>query len=84
MAQDLLDSSFDAASAINFAKNLDYHVAVKADGLAAGKGVIICDKKEQVLESIDEMLGGKFGSAGHRIVGRAVHNWSRSVVYRNV
>ena len=58
----------DAASAINFAKNLDYHVAVKADGLAAGKGVIICDKKEQVLESIDEMLGGKFGSAGHRIV----------------
>ena len=50
----------DAASAINFAKNLDYHVAVKADGLAAGKGVIICDKKEQVLESIDEMLGGKF------------------------
>ena len=58
----------DAASAINFAKNLDYHVAVKADGLAAGKGVIICDEREQVLESIDEMLGGKFGSAGHRIV----------------
>ena len=35
----------DAASAINFAKNLDYHVAVKADGLAAGKGVIICEQK---------------------------------------
>ena len=43
-------------------------MAVKADGLAAGKGVIICDEREQVLESIDEMLGGKFGSAGHRIV----------------
>ena len=38
------------------------------DGLAAGKGVIICDEREQVHESIDEMLCGKFGNAGHRIV----------------
>ncbi len=58
----------DASSAINFAKSLDYCVAIKADGLAAGKGVIICDKREQVLESIDAMFGGRFGSAGNRIV----------------
>ena len=77
----------DAASAINFAKNLDYHVAVKADGLAAGKGVIICDEREQVLESIDEMLVSvrwKIWQRRSPHSGRAVHNWSGSVVYRNV
>ena len=34
----------------------------------AGWDVIICDEREQVHESIDEMLCGKFGNAGHRIV----------------
>ncbi len=54
--------------AMEFSKNLDYCVVIKADGLAAGKGVIICDSKEQTLESIEAMFGGKFGSAGCRIV----------------
>jgi phosphoribosylamine--glycine ligase len=44
-------------------------VVVKADGLAAGKGVIICDDFEDAARAIDEMLlGGAFGQAGRRIV----------------
>ena len=44
-------------------------IVVKADGLAAGKGVIIAETKEQAFAAIDDMLeGNKFGDAGHRVV----------------
>jgi len=44
-------------------------VVVKADGLAAGKGVIICQTEEEAVESIEKMLLGRaFGEAGQRIV----------------
>lgn len=44
-------------------------VVVKADGLAAGKGVILADTEEQALAAIDDMLAGNaFGEAGHRVV----------------
>ena len=43
-------------------------VVVKADGLAAGKGVIICETHESALEAATGMLGGSFGSAGQTIV----------------
>ncbi|MGD0338068.1 MAG: phosphoribosylamine--glycine ligase [Bacteroidota bacterium] len=42
---------------------------VKADGLAAGKGAVICESRDDALKVIDEMMGQKiFGSAGERIV----------------
>ncbi len=41
---------------------------LKADGLAAGKGVIICDNKEQAAASLEEMLSGKFGKAGKTVL----------------
>ena len=41
---------------------------IKADGLAAGKGVIIADDKVQAEAAIDDMLGGRFGQAGARVV----------------
>ena len=42
---------------------------IKADGLAAGKGVYICRKKEEADEAIKEiMLEGKFGKSGERVV----------------
>ena len=41
---------------------------VKADGLAAGKGVVIADTLAQAEIAIDEMLSGKFGAAGAKIV----------------
>ncbi len=44
-------------------------VVLKADGLALGKGVLICRTREEALQGIDEMmLGGKFGAAGNTVV----------------
>lgn len=41
---------------------------LKADGLAAGKGVLIIDNYEDACAAMEEMLGGKFGDAGNRVV----------------
>lgn len=44
-------------------------VVVKADGLAAGKGVVVAMTEEEALSAIDDMMSGhKFGSAGARVV----------------
>ncbi|GLP95899.1 phosphoribosylamine--glycine ligase [Paraferrimonas sedimenticola] len=44
-------------------------IVIKADGLAAGKGVIIAETQEQAFAAIDDMLeGNKFGDAGSRVV----------------
>jgi len=47
----------------------DLPIVVKADGLALGKGVIICDTKSQALDAVDDMMVKKvFGEAGERIL----------------
>ncbi len=43
-------------------------IVVKADGLAAGKGVIIAETLEQAYTAIDDILGGQFGAAGAELV----------------
>jgi phosphoribosylamine---glycine ligase len=44
-------------------------VVVKADGLAAGKGVVVCDTQRDALEAIDRIAGKKeFGDAGNELV----------------
>ena len=43
-------------------------VVVKADGLAAGKGVVICEAHEAAIAAANAMLGGSFGAAGRTIV----------------
>ena len=44
-------------------------IVIKADGLAAGKGVIVAMSNEEAFEAIDDMLAGnKFGDAGSRVV----------------
>src|SRR5208283_4062828 len=58
-----------AALAKKFAASLDGKCAVKADGLALGKGVLICAGVAEADQAIDEILVGKaFGSAGANIV----------------
>jgi phosphoribosylamine--glycine ligase len=50
---------------------LDQHtlpVVLKADGLAAGKGVLICNTPEEARQEIKEMLSGKFGAASSTVV----------------
>ncbi|MDP9009831.1 MAG: phosphoribosylamine--glycine ligase [Pseudomonadota bacterium] len=43
-------------------------LVIKADGLAAGKGVVICETHESAIATSREMLDGKFGAAGNTIV----------------
>ncbi len=51
-----------------YKSNLGKNLVVKADGLAAGKGVFVCDSLEEVLFAIDEiMVRKRFGEAGNRI-----------------
>lgn len=59
----------DAASAKKFAESLGGKCAVKADGLALGKGVLVCANMAEANKAIDEILVGKaFGAAGSKIV----------------
>lgn len=43
-------------------------IVVKADGLAAGKGVIVAMTEQEALDAIDDMFGGAFGGAGAEVV----------------
>jgi len=43
-------------------------LVVKADGLAAGKGVVICATADEAVETAQAMFGGRFGQAGDRVV----------------
>lgn len=53
----------------SFASKMDLPIVVKADGLAAGKGVIICETHDEAHQAIDQMMTDKaFGEAGSKIV----------------
>ena len=59
----------DAQKAQDYVKGLDYDVVVKADGLAAGKGVIVCNGYDDAISAIQTILTEKtFGDAGNRII----------------
>ena len=56
-------------TAINYVKKQGTPIVIKADGLAAGKGVILADNEAQAIAAIRDMLAGNaFGEAGHRVV----------------
>jgi len=55
--------------AIEYVKSSKHNLVVKADGLAAGKGVIVCNSHEEVVSAIETMLVKKtFGDAGDKII----------------
>ena len=54
--------------AIDFVKKMGTPIVIKADGLAAGKGVIIAKTEEEAVQTIKDMFAGKFGEASKRIV----------------
>lgn len=51
-----------------YIRNHGAPIVVKADGLAAGKGVIVAMSEEEALAAVDMMFGGAFGSAGAEVV----------------
>ena len=57
----------DAASAKGFLQGKTYPIVIKADGLAAGKGVVIAQGKDEAFETIDAMFSGKI-AGGERVV----------------
>ena len=69
----ILTTSFeifdDAKKAKEYVKSVDHLLVVKADGLAAGKGVIVCSNTNEAVSAIDKILTEKsFGSAGSKII----------------
>lgn len=58
-----------ADDAKKYLETSEYPIVLKADGLALGKGVLICNTKEEALAGVDElMFDKKFGDAGNTIV----------------
>ena len=58
----------DEASALAYVREQGAPLVVKADGLAAGKGVIVAIELEQAEEAVRECFGGTFGDAGNTVV----------------
>ena len=59
----------DATEAAAYVREHGAPIVVKADGLAAGKGVVVARSEVEALAAVDEMLSGRaFGDAGRRIV----------------
>jgi phosphoribosylamine--glycine ligase len=55
--------------AIAYIKHHGAPIVVKADGLAAGKGVIVAQTEQEAISAVEDMLAGNaFGEAGHRVV----------------
>ncbi|MCL2039283.1 MAG: phosphoribosylamine--glycine ligase [Bacteroidetes bacterium] len=54
--------------AVEYINNINGKIVLKVDGLAAGKGVIVTDDKDYAVQSLKDIFGGKFGSAGNNVV----------------
>jgi phosphoribosylamine--glycine ligase len=60
---------YDAGDARKYVRTIGYQVVVKANGLAAGKGAIVCDDVHDALDAIDDIMVKKiFGDSGNRVV----------------
>lgn len=62
------DSFTDEQSALDYVNAQGAPLVVKADGLAAGKGVIVATELEQALDAVHECFSGAFGDAGNTVV----------------
>ena len=59
----------DYDAAVSYLEGADYPIVVKADGLALGKGVLICPDKASAVEAVGSMMKeAKFGASGARVV----------------
>jgi phosphoribosylamine--glycine ligase len=58
----------DADAAKDYVRAQGAPIVIKADGLAAGKGVVVAMELDEALAAVDDMLGGAFGAAGAEVV----------------
>jgi phosphoribosylamine--glycine ligase len=58
----------EAEAALDYLKQQGVPIVVKADGLAAGKGVTVARRLEDAITAVEEAFDGKFGAAGNRVV----------------
>ena len=54
--------------ALSFLQNCTFPIVIKADGLAAGKGVYISENYKEASKAVDEIFGGKFGNAENLLI----------------
>ena len=54
--------------ALSFLQNCKFPIVIKADGLAAGKGVYICENLSDATKAVDEIFNGKFGKAKNLLI----------------
>ena len=60
---------YDVDKAVTYLENCSYPIVVKADGLASGKGVAICESKEEAIKAVKSfMIDDIFNGAGKKIV----------------
>ena len=63
------ESFVEVGPALDYLQTTRCPLVIKADGLAAGKGVIIAENRQQAEQAVKDMLtGNQFGEAGHRVV----------------
>ncbi len=58
----------DKKEAIEFLEGKNFPIVIKADGLAAGKGVIIAENRQEAVAAVENMFSGEFGAAGSKVV----------------
>ena len=62
------ESFTDEASALAYVEKVGAPIVVKADGLAAGKGVVVASELSEALDAVKDCFGGKFGESGSTVV----------------
>jgi phosphoribosylamine--glycine ligase len=58
----------DKEEALAYVQKTGAPIVIKADGLAAGKGVVVAHTTEEAAQAVEDILGGAFGAAGNQIV----------------
>ncbi len=58
----------DEALAVQYVKDVGAPIVVKADGLAAGKGVVVAQTAQEAIDAVHNCFEGGFGNAGYRVV----------------